>query len=124
MLEIDCDLKRLYYLNHSTHGPWHWAFIIAYITLTLLSIVSNSSLLLALNRYNERKRRQQNPLATPNFLVRPMKPCELTTNLLISHLAIADLLLSLTIPFTAVDGLSKFWPLGGNSELLCKITKS
>ena len=122
---IDCDLKRLYYLNHSTHEPWHWIFMVLYAVFTISSVACNVLLLLSLYCHNKNTRLRENNLPCQNnILIRTPKPCELTRDLLISYLAIVGLLLSLTIPLSAIDGLSKFWPLGSNTELLCRVTKS
>ena len=57
-------------------------------------------------------------------MIRPLKPIEITRDRLSFHLAALDILLSFTMPLTAYDALSKFWPLGKNTELLCKAMKS
>ena len=124
MMEIDCDLKKLYYLNHSTEKPWHWIFIILYSLVTISAFLSNITLLLALRALHTFKRRKETRLSSQsNILIRTPKPGELTRDLLISNLAILDIFLSLTMPFTAIDGLTKFWPFGTNTELLCRMTK-
>ena len=123
-MDIDCDLKRLYYFNRSLHDPWHSIFMGLYIILTITSLVSNLLLLIALYRFNNNRLRHQNRLSSQNLLIRPLKPGEITRDRLVSHLAILDIFLSLTIPMTAFDGLSKFWPLGKNTQILCQVTKS
>ena len=123
-MDIDCDLKRLYYFNRSLHDPWHSIFMGLYIILTTTSLVSNLLLLIALYRFNNNRLRHQNRLSSQNLLIRPLKPGEITRDRLVSHLAILDIFLSLTIPMTAFDGLSKFWPLGKNTQILCQVTKS
>ena len=125
VMEIDCDLKRLYYLNHSTHDPWHWIFVTFYTVFTASAFVSNAILLIAVNNFHSTKRWIGVPLLSHDGLV-PInpRPSELRRDILISHLAILDLFLSLTIPISALDGLSKFWPFGANTEFLCKLTKA
>ncbi|XP_023345978.1 neuropeptide F receptor [Eurytemora carolleeae] len=44
-------------------------------------------------------------------------------NIFIFHLSFSDLILSLTIPFTALDALTSGWPLG-SSLFVCKMVKS
>lgn len=124
MLEIDCALKRLYFLNRSTNNPWHWIFIVAYAVLTISSLLSNFSLIASLYQYNKHRNLKQTRLSNENYLIRPIKQSELTRDQLILYLSILDLLLTLTMPFTALDGLSKYWPVGSNTEILCKIAKS
>jgi hypothetical protein len=53
-----------------------------------------------------------------NFQVRTPR------NLLIFNLAVTDLALAATIPFSASDALSKYWPLGPENNLLCKLSHS
>ena len=45
-------------------------------------------------------------------------------NLLIFHLAVTDLALAATIPLSAVDALSKYWPWGDQTDWLCKISRT
>ena len=124
-MKIDCDIKLLYHLNQSTHNPWHWIFLTLYCLLTLSAFVSNSLLLVGLKCVRVSPCQKGNPLLCPiNLLLRQPKPSELTRDMLIAYLAIFDLFLSLTIPLSALDGLSKFWPLGPSTELLCRITKA
>ena len=111
MLEIDCDLKKLYFFNHSLQEPWHHVYIILYILLTATSFISNAMLLIAIQRFGKKRIQKQNRLSSRNFLIRPLKPVEITRDRLIFHLAIHGILLSFTMPLTAFDGLSKFWPL-------------
>ena len=124
-MEIDCDLKRLYYLNHSTHEPWHWIFVTFYTVFTASAFVCNAILLIAVNNFHSTKRWIGIPFLSQDGLI-PInpRPSELRRDILISHLAILDLFLSLTMPISALDGLSKFWPFGPNTEFLCKLTKA
>ena len=111
-LDEDCELKRLFYLNHSIDDPWFQVFIVIYVVLIISSLLSNTSVCVAHKRIGKRRNKMQQ-LST-----------KATRELLISILAIFDILVSLTIPLTIMDGLSMFWPVGKNSESLCKITKS
>ena len=118
-------MKLLYYLNQSTDDPWHWIFMALYIVLTASALVSNSLLLLGVKCVHSNMRNREMQSATHvNIRARQTKPCEMTRDMLISYLATLDIFLSLTIPFSALDGLSKFWPLGTNTELLCRATKA
>ena len=123
-MRVDCDLKRLYYINHSIEDPWFYIFIVIYVILILTSLSSNTSVIIALQRIGKRRSKKQKESVRDNLLVRPVKVSEKTRDHLISVLALLDIFLSLTIPLTVLDGLSKYWPLGKNTELLCKITKS
>ena len=118
-------MKLLYYLNQSTDDPWHWIFMALYIVLTASALVSNSLLLLGVKCVHSNMRNREAQSSTHvNIRARQTKPCEMTRDMLISYLATLDIFLSLTIPFSALDGLSKFWPLGTNTELLCRATKA
>ena len=120
----DCELKRLYHINHSIDDPWFHIFILIYVMLMISSLLANTSVCVALKRIGQRRNEKQKQSFGDNLLVRPLTKSEVTRDHLILILAIFDILVSLTIPLTITDGLSKFWPLGKNSELLCKITKS
>ena len=43
---------------------------------------------------------------------------------LIGYLATSDLLLSLSMPLTASDALTMYWPLGPNTESLAKLSRA
>ena len=123
--EIDCNLKRLYYLNHSTQNPWHYIFIGLYSLVTLSGFICNTILLMALKFIHSKERRKGLPLSLQNIRVAiHPRPSEIRRDALISQLAILDLFLCISMPFTAVDVLTKFWPFGSNTELLCKMTKA
>ena len=121
---MNCELNRLFYVNRSTYDAWHWIFVFFYATVTLSGLVTNISLLVVIRYYNRKRKTKDNQLLRQNLLIRPVRPSELTRDLLISYLATMDIFLSLTMPLTAVDGLSKYWPLGHNTETICKLTKS
>ena len=123
-LDEDCELKRLYYINHSIDDPWFQVFIVIYVILMISSLLSNTSVCVALKRIGKRRNKKHKQSLRDNLLVRPLKKTEATRDQLITILSIFDILVSLTIPLTITDGLSKFWPIGKNSEFLCKITKS
>ena len=124
MLDIDCDLKKLYFYNRSLEEPWYFVFMALYGMITIISFLSNALLLIALHRFSKNRSRRQNRLSNQNLLIRPLKPVEITRDRLIFHLAVLDILLSFTMPLTALDALSKFWPFGKNTTLLCQATKS
>ena len=113
-MEIDCKLTRLFHLNHSTEQPWHSIYISLYACFTIASFSSNAFLLLSL--YLQSKTRR--PSGTTNT------DTEKTSDILVAHLASFDLLLSITMPFTALDALSKYWPLGPDTVIICRLVKS
>ena len=123
-MDTDCNLKKLYFYNRSLHEPWYFVFMALYSMITITSFLSNALLLIALHRFSKNRSRRQNRLSNQNLLIRPLKPVEITRDRLIFHLAVLDILLSFTMPLTALDALSKFWPFGKNTKLLCQATKS
>ena len=108
IMAIDCDLMRLYYLNHSTHEPWHSVFILLYTIVILTAFMFNSLVLYAVYR------RSQRPDHEASNNVR-------TRNTLIGHLCTLDVLLTFTMPWTAIDALTKFWPFGFETQIICKV---
>ena len=98
--------------------------MVLYVLLTITSLVSNTLILIAIYRFNKNRLRHQNRLSSQNLLIRPLKPGEVIRDRLISHLAVLDILLSFTMPLTALDGLSKFWPFGKQTKILCQVTKT
>ena len=113
-MEIDCKLTRLFHLNQSTEQPWHSIYIGLYVCFTIASFTCNALLLLSL--YLQSKTRR--PRGTTNTNT------EKTRDILVAHLAAFDLLLSITMPFTALDALSKYWPLGPDTVIICRLVKS
>ena len=113
-MEIDCKLTKLFHLNQSTEQPWHTIYIGLYVSFTIASFTCNALLLMSL--YLQSKTRR--PRGTTN------NNTEKTRDILVAHLAAFDLLLSITMPFTALDALSKYWPLGSDTEMICRLVKS
>ena len=107
---IDCELMQLYDLNHSTHEPWHSIFIFLYTVLIFTAFIFNSLVLFAVYRRSKKPENERS-----NFKTR---------NILIGLLCTFDILLTFTMPWTAADALTKFWPFGLETEILCKSTKS
>ena len=107
---IDCELMQLYDLNHSTHEPWHTIFIVLYTVLIITAFIFNSLVLFAVYRRSKKPENERS-----NFKTR---------NILIGLLCTFDILLTFTMPWTAADALTKFWPFGLETEILCKSTKS
>ena len=122
MLEDECDLKELYFTNRSMHDPWYFVYFTIYMILPIVSVVANVMLLIAHHRFIKNRIRQQNK--DRNLLIRPLKPGEIIRDRLIYHLAVLDILLSITMPLTALHILPKFWPLGKDTEVLCQLTKT
>ena len=110
-MKLDCDLMQLYFMNHSTHEPWHSIFIFLYTIVTVTAFTFN---VLVLSAVFHRSQRPNNETSNN------MK----TRNILIGHLCIFDVLLAVSMPCTAIDALTKFWPFGIHTQIMCKATKS
>ena len=125
---VYCQLKNFYSVNHSIGQPWHFIFSLLYFIISIFAFLCNSLLLISLQIHTKRK--STTPEATPNNTrcqrqtIRSIKAklSEETRDNLIGWLAVFDLLLGLTMPFTASDVLSKYWPFGPNTELLGRLT--
>ena len=121
-----CLAMTLYKVNHSIREPWYTIFIVLYFLVAIVSFFSN--LLLLISLYLHRKKHpktQQN--AYSHFRItqgRTPKHSERTRDYLVAYLACLDLLLSLTMPFTAIDLLTKYWPFGPNTEVLARLTRA
>ena len=110
-MPVDCELMQLYFLNHSTHNPWHTIFLLLYTIVTVTAFTFNALVLAAVLC---RRHRLSNETSNN------MK----TRNILIGHLCTLDILLAISMPMTAIDAMTKFWPFGSNTVILCKVTKS
>ena len=121
-----CMAMSLYKTNHSIRQPWHTLFTILYSMVSFFSFFSN--LLLLISLYCHRKqlpKTHQN--AYSHFRItqgRTLKHSERTRDYLVAYLACLDLLLSLTMPFTAIDLLTKYWPFGPKTEILARLTRT
>ena len=101
----ECDgLECLYKQNRNIHQPWYAICIFFYSILVVIAILGNSLVLIALGRSKELKKSAR--------------------NILIGLLASSDLLLSCTMPLTAIDVLTKYWPFGKDSLNMCRTVKT
>ena len=123
-----CKLKRIYGPNRSISNPWYIIFYSSYIIIAAFAFICNSMLLLSLYRHHKKpKKRLIHPGArfrSQRIRTKKFKICEKTRDNLIGYLATFDLLLSLTMPFTALDVLSEYWPLGRNTQPLARICRA
>ena len=87
-----------------------WIFIVLYTVLIITAFIFNSLVLFAVYRRSKKPENERS-----NFKTR---------NILIGLLCTFDILLTFTMPWTATDALTKFWPFGLGTEILCKSTKS
>ena len=124
--EAYCKAVSLYQTNHSIRQPWHTVFTILYSLVSLFSFFSNLLLLISLCRHRRNLPKNQECAYSHIRITqgRTPKDSERTRDHLIAYLAILDLLLSLTMPFTALDLLTKYWPFGPNTEILARLTRA
>ena len=126
--KVIAELTRIYNVNRSVPRPSYILFFIFYILLSVLAFLSNLLLLISLRRHNKKSRvcrkiSNNNACYRPHC-IRKQKTPDKSRDLLIGYLATLDLLLSITMPFTALDVLSNYWPLGPNSEIFAKLTRA
>jgi len=116
----------LYSVNHSIGQPWHTVFSILYATVASIAFFFNLFLLIALHLYNKKysKTKQWSYNREQTGHSRTSTLSERTRNHLIGCLASLDLLLSITMPFTALDLLSNYWPIGIHTEILAKFIRA
>ena len=119
--ESYCLLKNLYHINHSIRDPWYTTFSILYALTALVSFFVNLGLIVTLYCHVKRQRRRGIVGARQ---YNPRKNAEATRDHLVAYLAMLDLLLSLTMPFTAIDLLTKYWPLGSDTQIIARLTRS
>ena len=100
----DDGLQILYEQNRNIHQPWYGICIFFYSILVVIAILGNSLVLIALGRSKELKKSAR--------------------NILIGLLASSDLLLSCTMPLTAIDVLTKYWPFGKDTLNMCRTVKT
>ena len=126
--KVIAELTRIYNVNRSVPRPYYILFFIFYFVLSVLAFLSNLLLLISLRRHNKKSRFCRKISITNAFrrphCIRKQKAPDKSRDLLIGYLATLDLLLSITMPFTALDVLSNYWPLGPNSEIFAKLTRA
>lgn len=129
MINVICKLKTLYAVNRSVSQPYYAIFSILYVAISVFAFLCNSLLLVSLFHYTKKKKsgfksksqRKGRPFRKPS---RRQFKSEKTRDNLIGYLATFDLLLSLTMPFTAIDVLTNYWPLGPNSEIIVQLMRA
>ena len=121
-----CTLMSEYSVNHSISQPWHTVFAILYAIVASTAFFCNLILIIALYMDNKKPPRINETIysysQTGNSTTSTLS--EKTRNHLIGCLATLDLLLSITMPFTALDMLTKYWPLGIHTEVLAKLIRA
>ena len=122
-----CYLLNLYQVNHSIRDPWYTVFAGLYTLVSIFSFLVNLFLIIALYSHNTKRRKKRSKMVCSYLRSsqnRTPKMSEATRDRLIAYLAIFDLLLSITMPFTALDLLTKYWPLGPYTEMIARLTRA
>ena len=126
--EILSELKKIYAVNRSVPRPYDVIFFILYSVLSVFAFLSNLLLLVSLRNHRKKSRACRRASKTNACYrlqgIRKRRTHDKSRDLLIGYLATFDLLLSITMPFTALDVLSNYWPLGPNSEWFAKLTRA
>ena len=102
--EVDTHLRNQYEQNRMLRQPWYSVCIAFYAIMVVIAISGNSLVLIAMARSRELRKSAR--------------------NILIALLATSDLLLSCTMPLTAIDALTKYWPFGKDTVNLCRMVKT
>ena len=122
-----CKIKSIYGPNQSISSLWYKIFLSFYIIVGIFAFVCNSMVLLSLHQhYKKPKRYDRGASRFRSYQIRAKKSktCEKTRDNLIAYLASFDLLLCLTMPFTALDVLSEYWTFGRNTQFLARLCRS
>ena len=127
--ELLCKLKRTYAVNRSVPQHYHITFIVLYSVISVFAFLCNSLLLVSLYHHKKKSRGRRrgchrNSRNWSQRLHKRRSSADNTRDVLIGCLATFDLLLSITMPLTALDVLSKHWPLGPNTEPIAKLTRA
>ncbi len=102
--EVNEYLRALYEQNRNLPQPWYSLCITFYAILVAIAVLGNSLVLVSMARSKELRKSAR--------------------NILIGLLATSDLLLSCTMPLTAIDALTKYWPFGKDTLTLCRTVKT
>jgi len=102
--EFDYELYLKYQKNRSVSDTTYWIILVAYTILIVMGSIGNLLVVLA---------------------VATNKGMWTARNIFIATLAVADSLLCLfAMPMTLVGILTKYWPFGPQTWLLCKVVRS
>ena len=119
----------MYAENKSVSEPYYILFATLYVVISISAFLHNSLLLISLHLYQKKKRSRL--IRRPGSRFKYQRRCsrrrilsEKTRDHLIGYLAVFDLLLSFTMPFTAIDVLTSYWPLGPDTEVLAKAMRA
>ena len=113
--KLICGLKLSYGINHNLSQPYHTVFSLLYCMTSFFACMCNILLLTSLHIHHKNKPIVSRSLqsitrwASQHNSSRRSKLSEKTRDHLIGYLAMFDLLLSLTMPLTALDVLTKYW---------------
>ena len=102
------DLISLYVENKSVYEPWYTIFIVTYAILGSLALILN--VLIAMSVVRSIRNNNDNSHLAKDYLIFVLITC--------------DIAFLLTMSFTAIDGLTKYWPLGTGTDLICQVVKS
>ena len=131
--DLFCGLKLSYGSNHNLLQPYHTIFSSLYCMTAFFACMCNLLLLISLRIHNKNKPIVGRSLRSITRWVsqrnsrrnsRRSNLSEKTRDSLIGYLATFDLLLGLTMPLTALDVLTKYWPLGPNTEIIARLTRA
>ena len=106
-----CKIKSIYGPNQSISSLWYKIFLSFYIIVGIFAFVCNSMVLLSLYQHYKKPKRYDRGASrfrSHQKRAKKSKTCEKTRDNLIAYLASFDLLLCLTMPFTALDVLSQY----------------
>ena len=129
MKQVICKLKALYSVNRSVSQPDYVIFYVLYLVVSMSAFLCNLLLLVSLYHYQKKKKSgfRRASLKNRRHYRKPSRRrylSEKTRDHLIGYLASFDLLLSVTMPFTAMDVLSSHWPLGYRVEILAQLMRA
>ena len=124
-----CRLRSFYYLNHSVSQPYHTIFVILFSAISVISLLCNLLLLISLHtqhkhRLDTNRRLSRLTRHVNRHIRRRPKLCEKIRDSLIGYLAALYFLLSITMPLTAFDDLTNYWPLGISTEVLARLIRA
>ena len=111
--EVVCKLKRVYGINKSVPQPYHIIFFILYSVIPVFAFLCNLLLLVSLHNHKkkslDRRKIFKRCSRYRNQRICKRRSPDITRDTLIGYLATFDLLLSITMPFTALDVLTKLF---------------
>ena len=119
------ELYKKYDNNQAVSDEAYWILIVAYSILIVLGCIGNLGVIIAVAGNKSKSSQNLFGISHTNFIAFSLSEMKTARNIFIATLAVADSTLCvLTMPMTLLGVLTKYWPFGTETEVLCTIVRT